>query len=70
MDGAAAISDLLERRSPEAARVRVVCDHLHPHGCGSLYEAYPPEKARKLAKRLEIHATPTHGSWLHIAAIA
>ena len=63
------ISDLLERRSPEAERVRLVCDNLQTHGMGSLYEAYPPEKARKLAKRLEIHYTPKHGSWLNIAEI-
>lgn len=51
-------------------RVRLVCDNLNTHGIGSLYEAYPPEKARKLAKGLEIHYTPKHGSWLNIAEIA
>ncbi len=37
------------------------------HTRGSLYEAFPPPEARRLAERLEIHYTPTHGSWLNIA---
>jgi hypothetical protein len=35
----------------------------------SLYEAFSPEVARNLARRLEIHFTPKHGSWLNIAEI-
>ena len=50
-------------------RVRLVCDNLNTHGMGSLYEAFPPEQARRLASRLEIHSTPKHGSWLNIAEI-
>jgi DDE superfamily endonuclease len=69
VDWANEIRDLLEIRYPEAARVRLVCDHLNPHGMGSLYEAFPPEQARRLASRLEIHHTPKHGSWLNIAEI-
>lgn len=44
-------------------------DNLNTHNTSSLYEAFPPEKARELAKRLEIHYTPKHGSWLNIAEI-
>ena len=69
VDWAKEIRDLLEIRYPEAARVRLVCDNLNTHGMGSLYEAFPPEQARRLASRLEIHHTPKHGSWLNIAEI-
>src|SRR5512134_358794 len=69
VDWAYEIRDLLEVRYPEAARVRLVCDNLNTHGIGSLYEAFPPEQARRLASRLEIHHTPKHGSWLNIAEI-
>jgi len=69
VDWANEIRDLLEVRYPEAARVRLVCDNLNTHGIGSLYEAFPPEKARELLKRLEIFHTPKHGSWLNIAEI-
>lgn len=44
-------------------------DNLNTHSISSLYEAFPPEVARNLAKRLEIHYTPKHGSWLNIAEI-
>jgi hypothetical protein len=69
VDWAKEIRDLLEVRYPEAARVRLVCDNLNTHGIGSLYEAFPPEQARRLASRLELHHTPKHGSWLNIAEI-
>ena len=69
VDWAKEIRDLLEVRYPEAMRVRLVCDNLNTHGMGSLYEAFPPEQARRLASRLEIHSTPKHGSWLNIAEI-
>ena len=41
-------------------------DNLNTHTIGSLYEAFDPAEARRLAERLEIHATPKHGSWLNI----
>jgi hypothetical protein len=69
VDWANEIRDLLEVRYPEAPRVRLVCDNLNTHGIGSLYEAFPPEKARELVQRLEMHHTPKHGSWLNIAEI-
>jgi len=69
VDWATEIRDLLEVRYPEAARVCLVCDHLNTHGIGSLYEAFPPAQARRLASRLELHHTPKHGSWLNIAEI-
>ena len=63
------IRDRLEIRYPDAARVRLGCDNLTTHGIGSLYAAFPPAQARRLASRLEIHPTPKHGSWLNIAEI-
>jgi len=54
---------------PDAATIVLVMDNLNTHGIASLYEAFPPEKAYALARRLEIHHTPKHGSWLNIAEI-
>lgn len=69
VDWAYEIRDLLEEYYPEAQRVCLVSDNLNIHKLGSLYDAFPPEKARELARRLEIHHTPKHGSWLNIAEV-
>lgn len=69
VDWATEVQHLLDMQYPEADRIRLVCDNLNTHGIGSLYEAFPPEQARRLASRLEIHHTPKHGSWLNIAEI-
>ena len=69
LDWATEVQQLLDTRYPEAERIRLVCDNLNTHGIGSLSEAFPPEQARGLASRLEIHHTPKHGSWLNIAEI-
>lgn len=66
-DWAREIHQLLTVDYPHAKKVILVCDNLNTHKIGSLYEAYPPEVARNLIKRLEIHYTPKHGSWLNIA---
>jgi len=68
-DWAYEIRDLLEVYYPEAERIILVCDNLNTHRLGSLYATFSPEEARKLARRLEIHYTPKHGSWLNIAEI-
>ena len=47
----------------------LVMDQLNTHSPASLYEAFPPEEAKRLAERLEIHHTPKHGSWLNMAEI-
>ena len=49
--------------------VRLVLDNLNTHKLGSLYEAFEPCEARRIAQRLEFHYTPTHGSWLNMAEI-
>jgi len=69
IDWANQIRELLEIQYPDAPKVRLVMDNLNTHSVSSLYEAFPPEVARSLAKRLEIHYTPKHGSWLNIAEI-
>ena len=54
---------------PEASVIRVVMDNLNTHKVASLYEAFPAEQAHDLARKLEFHYTPKHGSWLNIAEI-
>lgn len=66
-DWARAIRELLDGRYADARVVVLVMDNLNTHSIGSLYEAFPPAEARRLAQRLEIHHTPKHGSWLNIA---
>jgi hypothetical protein len=67
VDWAQEVAALLEGRHAQAPKVILICDQLNTHTIGSLYKAFPPEKARRLAQRLEIHYTPKHGSWLNIA---
>jgi len=68
-DWATEIRDLLEIDYPDAEKVILVCDNLNTHTIGALYAAFKPEDAFRLLKRLEIHYTPKHGSWLNIAEI-
>ena len=68
-DWAAQIKQMLDERYPDAIKVRLVMDNLNTHNTASLYEAFEPEEARRLAERLEIHYTPKHGSWLNMAEI-
>ena len=68
-DWAHAIKDLVEVHYPDAERIVLVMDNLNTHGIGSLYETFPAEEARRLSRKLEIHYTPKHGSWLNIAEI-
>ena len=64
--------DWLLSKSPykDAPKVRLVVDNLNTHVVSSLYKAFPAVKARDLARRLEFHYTPKHGSWLNIAEIS
>src|SRR5262245_49181016 len=64
---AAVIKALVDVHFPKADKVRVVLDNLNTHVLGALNEAFPPEEARRLARRLEFHYTPKHGSWLNRA---
>lgn len=67
VDWAVALRDLVDSRYADARVIVLVMDNLNTHTLGSLYEAFPPAEARRIAKRLEIHHTPKHGSWLNIA---
>ena len=69
LDFAAVIKTLGDELYPAAEKIVLVMDQLNTHGVASLYEAYPPAEALRLAKRLEIHHTPKHGSWLNMAEI-
>ena len=69
IDWAHFIKEMLEERYVDAEKVVLVMDNLNTHDTASLYTAFPPEEARRLAERLEIHYTPKHGSWLNIAEI-
>lgn len=55
---------------PKAEVIRVVLDNLNTQGLGALYEAFPPEEARRIAKRLEFHYTPKHARWRNRAEMA
>lgn len=68
-DWAEEIRHLLEVDYPEAEKVILVCDQLNTHIIAALYQTFPAAQARALARRLEIHYTPKHGSWLNVAEI-
>jgi hypothetical protein len=63
------IEELVDQRYPHAERIVLVMGNLNTHSPASLYEAFDPEKARRLSQKLEIHHTPKHGSWLNMAEI-
>ena len=63
-DFAACIKELADVHFPEAEKIVLVMDNLNTHSVGSLYEAFEPAEAKRLADKLEIHYTPKHGSWL------
>ena len=69
VDWAHQIEELVDERYPHAERIVLVMDNLNTHSPASLYEAFDPEKARRLSEKLEIHHTPKHGSWLNMAEI-
>ena len=52
---------------PQARTIVLVQDNLNTHKPASLYEAFPPEEARRIITKLETHYTPKHGSWLDMA---
>jgi len=69
IDWAYFIEEMLEERYADAEKVVLVMDNLNTHNIASLYWTFSPDKARRLANRLEIHHTPKHGSWLNVAEI-
>lgn len=69
VDWAHFVRDLVDVHYPDAERLVLVMDNLNTHSPASLYEAFAPCEARRIAARLEIHHTPKHGSWLNMAEI-
>jgi hypothetical protein len=69
LDFAHVIKELVDVHYPDAAVIVLVLDNLNTHTPASLYEAFPPAEAKRLADKLEIHYTPKHGSWLNMAEI-
>ena len=69
LDFAACMRDLVDVHFPDADVVRVVLDNLSTHRPAALYEAFAPAEARRILRRLELHYTPKHGSWLNMAEI-
>lgn len=68
-DWAHCVRDLVDVQFPNAETVVLVMDNLNTHHPASLYEAFPPAEAHRIAAKLEIHYTPKHGSWLNMAEI-
>ena len=69
VDWAHVIQRLVDEDYPDKDRIVLVMDNLNTHGLSSLYEAFEPAEARRIAERLEIYYTPRHGSWLNMAEI-
>jgi len=68
-DWAEVVRKLVDEDYPDRERIVLVMDNLNTHHPSSLYEAFEPEEALRLARRLEIHYTPKHGSWLNMAEL-
>ena len=68
-DWAHRVRRLVDVDYPDAERVVLVMDQLNTHSPASLYAAFPPAEARRIAAKLEIHHTPKHGSWLNMAEL-
>ena len=69
VDWAEEIKYLVDVMYPDVDKIILVMDNLNTHKPSSLYKKYPPEEVRRIIKKLEIHYTPKHGSWLDIAEI-
>lgn len=69
VDWAYCVRDMVDQIYPDAEQVVLVMDNLNTHNKSSLYEAFEPAEAKRIADKLEIHYTPKHGSWLDMAEI-
>ena len=68
-DFAHCMKELVDEMYPDAAVIRVILDQLNTHSKAALYETFEPQEARRIARKLEFHYTPKHGSWLNMAEI-
>jgi hypothetical protein len=69
VDWAHFIKELVDQHSPHVEKIRLVMDHLNTHTTASLYEAFDPPEAKRIADKFAVHYTPKHGSWLNMAEI-
>jgi hypothetical protein len=69
MDWAYCVREMVDQIYPDAEQIVLVMDNLNTHNKSSLYEAFEPAEAKRIADKLEIHYTPKHGSWLDMAEI-
>lgn len=69
IDWAEEIKYLVDVSYPDCPKIILVMDNLNTHTITSLYKTYPALEARRIARRLEIHFTPKHGSWLNMAEV-
>lgn len=69
LNWARVVAHLVEEIYPEAERITLVQDNLSAHTRKALYEVYPPERARRILRKLHVVWTPVHGSWLNIAEL-
>jgi hypothetical protein len=69
VDWAHAMRELVDGHFPAAERIVLVMDNLNTHAPASLYKTFPPAEAARIWSRLELHYTPTHGSWLNMAEL-
>ena len=69
VDWARVVQQMVDVDYADKDRIVLVMDNLNTHHPASLYEAFEPAEARRIAERLEIHYTPKHGSWLNMAEI-
>jgi hypothetical protein len=69
-DWAHFIKELVDALYPQAIKICLVLDNLNTHNTSSLYEAFEPAEAKRIADTFDIHSTPKHGSWFNMAEIA
>ena len=69
IDFAHCMKDLVDVHFPDAVKIKIVLDNLNTHDISSLYEAFAPAEALRIARKLEFHFTPKHGSWLNMTEI-
>jgi transposase len=65
VDFAHFIRRLIDEVYPDADQIKLVLDNLSTHTKGAFYEAFSPQEARRIIKKIEFHYTPKHGSWLN-----
>lgn len=68
-DFADCMRDLVDKYYPNATKITLIMDNLNIHHLHILYQFYPPEEAKRIIDKIEVHYTPKHGSWLNMAEI-